>query len=56
LNPAGAEPLTGAPEEIAAGLRAFAAEGIGHLQVYLVPNSLASVERFAAVLEILDQR
>jgi len=56
LNPAGAEPLTGTPEEIAAGLRAFAAEGIGHLQVYLVPNTLASVERFAAVLAALGQR
>jgi alkanesulfonate monooxygenase SsuD/methylene tetrahydromethanopterin reductase-like flavin-dependent oxidoreductase (luciferase family) len=51
MKPDGAEPLTGSPAEIAAGLRAFAAEGIDHLQLYLVPNTLASVERFAGVLE-----
>ena len=52
MKPDDAEPLTGSPEEIAAGLRAFEAEGIDHLQLYLVPNTLASIERFADVLAI----
>ena len=52
MKPENADPLTGSPEEIAAGLRAFEAEGIDHLQVYLVPNTIASIERFAGVLEI----
>ena len=56
MKPDAAEPLSGSPEEIAAGLRAFAAEGINHLQLYLVPNTLASVERFAAVLAESDRR
>lgn len=51
MKPEGAEPLTGSPEEIAAGLRAFEAEGIDHLQLYLVPNTIASIERFAGVME-----
>lgn len=50
MKPDGAEPLTGSPEEIAAGLRAFESEGIDHLQLYLVPNTIASVERFAGVM------
>lgn len=55
MKPDAAEPLTGSPEEIAAGLRAFAAEGISHLQLYLVPNTLPSIERFGRVLEALDR-
>jgi alkanesulfonate monooxygenase SsuD/methylene tetrahydromethanopterin reductase-like flavin-dependent oxidoreductase (luciferase family) len=54
MKPDTADPLTGSPEEIAAGIRAFAAEGISHLQMYLVPNTIQSIERFGAVLEILD--
>jgi alkanesulfonate monooxygenase SsuD/methylene tetrahydromethanopterin reductase-like flavin-dependent oxidoreductase (luciferase family) len=56
MKPEAADPLTGSPAEIAAGLRAFAAEGIDHLQLYLVPNTLASIERFAAVLAELGRR
>jgi alkanesulfonate monooxygenase SsuD/methylene tetrahydromethanopterin reductase-like flavin-dependent oxidoreductase (luciferase family) len=56
MKPDGAEPLTGSPEEIATGLRAFADEGIDHLQLYLVPNTLASIERFAGVLEAYQGR
>jgi alkanesulfonate monooxygenase SsuD/methylene tetrahydromethanopterin reductase-like flavin-dependent oxidoreductase (luciferase family) len=56
MKPETAEPLTGSPAEIAAGLRAFAAEGIDHLQLYLVPNTLDSIERFAAILTELGRR
>jgi alkanesulfonate monooxygenase SsuD/methylene tetrahydromethanopterin reductase-like flavin-dependent oxidoreductase (luciferase family) len=49
------EPLGGSPQEIAAAIRAFADQGISHLQLYLVPNTLQSIERFGAVLEELDR-
>ena len=55
MAPSTAVPLTGSPEEIADGMRAFAAEGIDHLQVSLAPNTVASIESFAAVLEALDR-
>jgi alkanesulfonate monooxygenase SsuD/methylene tetrahydromethanopterin reductase-like flavin-dependent oxidoreductase (luciferase family) len=55
MKPDTAEPLEGSPEEIAAGIRAFADEGISHIQIYNVPNTIQSIERFGAVLEILDQ-
>ncbi len=55
MAPSTAIPLTGSPEEIADGMRAFAAEGIDHLQVSLAPNTLASIESFAAVLEVFDR-
>jgi alkanesulfonate monooxygenase SsuD/methylene tetrahydromethanopterin reductase-like flavin-dependent oxidoreductase (luciferase family) len=51
MKPETAEPLTGSPAEIAAGLHAFAAEGIDHLQLYLIPNTIQSIERVGAVLE-----
>jgi alkanesulfonate monooxygenase SsuD/methylene tetrahydromethanopterin reductase-like flavin-dependent oxidoreductase (luciferase family) len=51
----GSEPLTGSPEELATSLRAFAAEGIDHLQVTLEPTTPGTVEGFAAVLELLDR-
>ncbi len=51
----GAEPISGSLDEIAAALRAFPAEGISHLQVTLVPFTLAAVDEFAPVLEMLDQ-
>jgi alkanesulfonate monooxygenase SsuD/methylene tetrahydromethanopterin reductase-like flavin-dependent oxidoreductase (luciferase family) len=47
--------LSGTPEEIATALRAYAAEGITHLQVWLEPNTLAGLEAFAAVVEQLDK-
>jgi alkanesulfonate monooxygenase SsuD/methylene tetrahydromethanopterin reductase-like flavin-dependent oxidoreductase (luciferase family) len=49
------KPLTGSPEEIAAGLRAFADEGISHLQFCLAPNTLESVEQFHKVLEAMGR-
>jgi hypothetical protein len=51
----GAEPLTGSAHEIAPGLRAFADEGITHLQVALAPSTLNGIEAFAPVLKILDR-
>jgi alkanesulfonate monooxygenase SsuD/methylene tetrahydromethanopterin reductase-like flavin-dependent oxidoreductase (luciferase family) len=48
------EPVAGTPAELAAALRAFAGEGLTHIQVHLHPHSLAGVEAFAPVLEALD--
>ncbi len=48
-------PLEGSPEEIAAGLRAYAAEGIGHVQLVVDPITEASVAGLAPVLELLDR-
>jgi alkanesulfonate monooxygenase SsuD/methylene tetrahydromethanopterin reductase-like flavin-dependent oxidoreductase (luciferase family) len=48
-------PLEGPAEEIAAGLRAYADAGISEVQVVLDPIDRVSVERFAAVLPILDR-
>ena len=54
MKPDQADPLTGSPEEIAAGIRAFADEGISHIQLYFVPNTIESIGRFGSVLELLD--
>lgn len=48
-------PLEGPPEVIAAGLRAYADAGIAEVQIVLDPIDRISVERFAAVLPILDR-
>jgi probable F420-dependent oxidoreductase len=48
-------PLTGAPEEVAEVLRAYARIGISHVQVVVWPHTLAGVEAFRPVLEALDQ-
>jgi probable F420-dependent oxidoreductase len=47
--------FSGSTEEIAAFLRAFAAQGIAQLQVWLIPSLPSSVEAFASVLELLDR-
>jgi len=49
------KPLAGTPEELAAALRAFAPEGITHVQVLLFPTTLAGIEAFAPVLELLNE-
>jgi alkanesulfonate monooxygenase SsuD/methylene tetrahydromethanopterin reductase-like flavin-dependent oxidoreductase (luciferase family) len=49
------DPLTGSPEELAASLRALATEGIDRVQVFLVPTTPATVERFGVVLDLLDR-
>ena len=48
-------PLAGSPEEIAAGLRAYAGEGIGHVQLVVDPITEASVAALAPMLELLDR-
>ena len=48
-------PLAGPPESLAEELRAYAREGIGHVQLVLDPITLASLEEFAPVLELLDR-
>ena len=47
--------LAGPPERLAEELRAYAREGIGHVQLWLEPNTLESLEAFAPVLELLDR-
>jgi alkanesulfonate monooxygenase SsuD/methylene tetrahydromethanopterin reductase-like flavin-dependent oxidoreductase (luciferase family) len=53
--PAGAEPLAGPPGVLADAFRAFAREGIGHLQVRLRPFSPPALEALGAVLRQLDR-
>jgi probable F420-dependent oxidoreductase len=55
VNPSGAPPISGTPEEIAEELRAYAREGISHVQLYVLPMTLAGLDRFAPVLEVLDR-
>jgi alkanesulfonate monooxygenase SsuD/methylene tetrahydromethanopterin reductase-like flavin-dependent oxidoreductase (luciferase family) len=50
----GTPPLTGTPEQMAEALRTYAELGISHIQILLDPNTPASVEAFAPVLELLD--
>jgi alkanesulfonate monooxygenase SsuD/methylene tetrahydromethanopterin reductase-like flavin-dependent oxidoreductase (luciferase family) len=47
--------VSGTPDQIAEELRAYAREGIGEVQVVLDPITLASLDEFAAVLEVLDR-
>jgi alkanesulfonate monooxygenase SsuD/methylene tetrahydromethanopterin reductase-like flavin-dependent oxidoreductase (luciferase family) len=48
-------PLSGTPEELAEELRAYAREGISHLQVALEPMLPSSIAAFQPVLELLDR-
>jgi alkanesulfonate monooxygenase SsuD/methylene tetrahydromethanopterin reductase-like flavin-dependent oxidoreductase (luciferase family) len=45
--------LTGTTEEIAAGLRAFAAEGVSHIQAWLYPLTPEAVRRFAEAARLV---
>jgi alkanesulfonate monooxygenase SsuD/methylene tetrahydromethanopterin reductase-like flavin-dependent oxidoreductase (luciferase family) len=47
----GALPLTGSSAEIAAGISAFAEQGVAHLQIYPIPPTLATIEALGPVLE-----
>jgi alkanesulfonate monooxygenase SsuD/methylene tetrahydromethanopterin reductase-like flavin-dependent oxidoreductase (luciferase family) len=51
----GIEPLRGSAEAMAEELRAYAREGIGHVQLVLDPITLGAIEEFAPVLELLDR-
>lgn len=46
--------LSGEPEQLAASLRAFAAEGVSHVQLVLDPITSDSVAALAPALELLD--
>ncbi len=48
------QPTAQSQEEVAEILRGYAQEGLNHVQVWLVPNTLASLEWFAGVLDLLD--
>jgi alkanesulfonate monooxygenase SsuD/methylene tetrahydromethanopterin reductase-like flavin-dependent oxidoreductase (luciferase family) len=50
-----APPIRGSSEEIADALRAFAVEGISHIQVVIDPITVASIENLAPVLGRLDR-
>jgi alkanesulfonate monooxygenase SsuD/methylene tetrahydromethanopterin reductase-like flavin-dependent oxidoreductase (luciferase family) len=47
-------PLEGTPDEMAEVLRAYAKEGIGHVQLVMDPITRASIEAFAPVLVRLE--
>jgi alkanesulfonate monooxygenase SsuD/methylene tetrahydromethanopterin reductase-like flavin-dependent oxidoreductase (luciferase family) len=48
-----AEPTS--PQEIAETLRGYAREGLSHVQLWLSPTSIAGLEWFKAVLDLLDR-
>src|SRR6184192_1431335 len=50
-----ASPLRGSPEVIANELRAYAREGIGHVQLIVEPMTEASLDALAPVLEHLER-
>jgi alkanesulfonate monooxygenase SsuD/methylene tetrahydromethanopterin reductase-like flavin-dependent oxidoreductase (luciferase family) len=47
-------PIDGSPERLAAALRAFAAEGVGHVQLVLDPITVESIRALAPTLSLLD--
>jgi len=49
-----ADAIPGDPETLAAALRAFAAEGIGHVQLVLDPITADSIRALAPTLALLD--
>ena len=51
----GRQPEPTSPEEVAETLRGYAREGLSHVQLWLVPTTIASLEWFKAVLELLDR-
>lgn len=55
MAPTRAQPLSGAPEEIAESIRAFGGLGVSHLQIYPLPNSVAGVRALEPVLRALDR-
>ncbi|WP_151757683.1 LLM class flavin-dependent oxidoreductase [Dictyobacter vulcani] len=51
----GKQPGPTSPEEVAEMLRSYARAGLSHAQLWLMPNTLASLEWFKTVLDLLDQ-
>ena len=52
---AGYVPLEGSPDVIAEGLRSYAREGIGAVQLVVDPITASSIEALGPVLELLDR-
>lgn len=50
------KPVSGTPDDIADTLRALARAGLSHVPVWLEPNTMAGIDAFAPVLELLDRR
>jgi hypothetical protein len=48
-------PLEGAPDAVAEGLRAYARQGVGHVQLVVDPITAGSIEALAPVLDVLDR-
>jgi alkanesulfonate monooxygenase SsuD/methylene tetrahydromethanopterin reductase-like flavin-dependent oxidoreductase (luciferase family) len=48
-------PVSGEPAELAETLRAFAAEGISHVQLVLDPITRPSIEALAPALALIDR-
>jgi alkanesulfonate monooxygenase SsuD/methylene tetrahydromethanopterin reductase-like flavin-dependent oxidoreductase (luciferase family) len=49
------QPQSGSAARLADLFRAYAAEGISHLQVWINPTTVAGIEQLAPVLEALDR-
>jgi len=47
-------PLEGSPEQMADRMRAYAREGVSHIQLVIDPITRGSIEAFAPVLRLLD--
>ena len=52
--PAPPPPLEGSPEQMAERMRAYAREGVSHVQLVIDPITRGSIEAFAPVLRLLD--
>jgi hypothetical protein len=50
----GKQPGPTSPEEVAEKLRGYAGAGLSHVQLWLTPNTIKSLEWFKAVLDLLD--
>ena len=53
-SPQGKQPEPTSPEEVAETLRGYAREGLSHVQLWLTPSTISSLEWFKAVLDLLD--
>jgi alkanesulfonate monooxygenase SsuD/methylene tetrahydromethanopterin reductase-like flavin-dependent oxidoreductase (luciferase family) len=49
------DPLAGDRDVVVSELHAYAAEGISHIQIWLEPNTVESIEAFAPILETFDR-
>jgi alkanesulfonate monooxygenase SsuD/methylene tetrahydromethanopterin reductase-like flavin-dependent oxidoreductase (luciferase family) len=50
----GKQPEPTSPEEVAQTLRGYARQGLSHVQLWLTPTTISSLEGFKAVLDLLD--